>query len=262
MAMEKERMAIGVRRPGRPEIEYAVMRNGVGDRLMPILEDRYVRNPNRVFADMIPNQRLMEAKNGMEFLDGARKARVQRWVVHQLDQWDDGLVKPKNPVSLRARWHQYVAAHGAERFVPLNTGLSRIGKDGIQRHCVMGMALELFLDDYPASIVPSRGLPPMRDALVIYKNLETPNYDFVTIGLPDVVVRELGLQNTGGSFQLTPSVIRVMGRYYGTASEQVGQVLKDAHQNACLVALNDRTGNWPMLAAIMEEPSAEVFRRT
>lgn len=262
MAVEKERMAIGVRRPGRPEIEYAVMRNGVGDRLMPILTDGYVRDPNKVFTDMIPDRRLMKAKNGIEFHDGARQAGVQRWVIHQLDEWYDGLVKPKNAVSLRSRWRHYAAANGADRFVVMKTGLSHIRENGIQRHCIMGAAIELFRDDYPASIVPVTLGVPVPSRFITYRNLESCDQHYATKKLPDVVVRELGLQDGMGSLQLTLSVTRTIGHHCGIGPEQVGNVLQLTNQNVNLVCLNDLTGNWPMLAAIMDDPSAEVFRRT
>ena len=256
MAMEKERMAIGVRRPGRPEIEYAVMRNGVGDRLMPILADRYVRDPNRVFADMIPDRRLIKAKNGMEFHDGARQAGVQRWVIHQLDEWHDGLVKPKHPASLRTRWQQTAAAHGASRFVVMSYSLSHIEENGIQRNCIMGAAIELFRDDYPASIVPV-------STSIHHRDLESCNWRYVSAKAPDVVVQALGLHDGVGSFQLMPSVTRAIGRHCGIPPERVTNILELTNSSATnLVRLNDRTRNWPMLAAIMDDPSAEVFRRT
>lgn len=261
--MEKERMAIGVRRPGWPgEIEFAVMRNGVGDRLMPILEERYSAKPLRVFADMIPEQRLMKAYNGVEFHEQARRAGVQRWVLHQWGQWQDDVVRPPNPVSLRDRWLQYTARNGDGRFQVWGAPLSVVGSDGIQRHCIMGMAIELFRADHPMSIVEVK--TPCTDGAmgVEYYDMDTNLAPIKLASIPDLARLEIGLQDSSGSFRLTPAVCRVMGRYYGAPANQAAERLAIGHYNASLTTLNDRTRNWPMMAAIMEEPSAEVFIRS
>lgn len=263
MAMEKERMAIGVRQPRRQEIEYAVMRNGVGDRLMPILADRYKFEPQRMFADMIPDRRLMTVRDGMQFHDAARAAGVQRWVIYQLGTWHEGPVTAKNPVSLQTRWGQYAATGGGDRFTPLNTGLTRMGQDGVQRHCIMGAAVELFRDDYPAEIVmverPNRetrrilNLPDNHKVHVEYQNFDRSDCHTT---LPNAVRRELGLKDSLGTFAVTLAVARAMYRHDGIPVERawINAPISDN-----LVSLNDRSLNWPLIAEIMAEPSAKVF---
>lgn len=258
--MEKERMAIGVRRAGRPTIEFAVMRNGVGDRLMPILDERYRAEPHRVFADMIPHQRLMKVSNSIEFHDQARRAGVQRWVLHQMDNWQDAPVLAPNPTSLRDRWLQYTAHNGDGRFRVWGHPLSTVGADGVQRHCIMGMAIALFRDDHPMSVHEVKTPWPDGSMNVEYYDLDSYFGPEPLFTMPELAQRDMGLRDPSGMFRLTSEVRRIMGRYYGVPAEQSAERLRigGPHQSS-LTTVNDRTQNWPMIANIMAEPSAEVF---
>lgn len=262
--MEKERMLIGVRKPRSETIEYAVMRNGVGERLMPSLHERYHAEPRRMFADMIPHQRLMNASDGVEFHDAARGAGVQRWVIHQMERWHDGLVKPAHSVSLSTRWWQVARDGGNENMKVLGLRLGEIGPDGVRNNCIMGAAVELFLEDYPAALVvveapnaeerEQLGLS-YRDVLRSYYVFQDGSEPTPVALLPTIVQRHLGIRDTVGTFDPTEKVDGVLLRHYNAATARE----IDVAANASLVGLNDRTGNWPLLADVMAEPSARVF---
>ena len=264
--MEKERMLIGVRKPRSETIEYAVMRNGVGERLMPILSDRYAAAPQRMFSDMIPHQRLLTARDGVEFHDAARAAGVQRWVIFQLERWRDGPVLPLNPTPLATRWWMTAVNGGNERFRVAGLRLGDVGVDGIRRNCIMGAAVELFLDDYPSALdmveCPSAeeramlALPDDVPLLIQYYSFQNGAEPGPDTMLPDIVRRQLGLHDSVGSFDATENVRRLVLKHAVTD----GEAPIDIAKNASLVALNDRTGNWPLLGDVMAEPSARVFR--
>lgn len=201
-----------------------------------------------MFADMIPERRLFMARDGVEFHDEARRAGVQRWVIHQLDAWQEGPQWPKHPASLATRWWEHAATAGGGRFVVHNNGLTHIGDDGTRRNCILGAALELFRDDYPAAIA---SVNDRKRGLITYRAFEPgEDHDAPTTKLPDIVRRELGLVDEYGSFQLSPAVVGIISRRCGRRS---------AHATDCLMGLTDRTCNWPLMAEVMAEPSAKLF---
>ena len=260
--MEKERIALGIRNPHKQEIEFAMLRSGNPDNLLPELKRQYEVLPQRLFGEMAGHRRLMVARDAVEFHDVARQAGAQRWYVHQLAGWRGDLVRPKSSQSLLSRWFYHVERNGGGRFVPGNY-LGRIGTDGIRRNCIMGMAMELFLDDYPGAI-------EVRERISAAERLELEwddevGIDYITFDpadqdrvLPYIVQRELGLADHRGAFQLTPGVRLALEQGYGVRMSDFNLHFGIPNDDWSLVNLNDHARNWPTSALIIEEPTSLI----
>lgn len=254
---ELERIAVGIRQPHGEGIDYAFLQARDAANLLPVLRQQYSIEPYRIFAEVAAERRMFRAADGVDFHRSLRRANASRWHLFQVFRWEGAQSLPAQPQSLLTRWHSYSSQFGGDRFHPRRNGLGGVD-GGVRRNCIMGMAVELFLDDYPGAIAVVED-PPSAEYLARW-----PDYDieYITFNpedrkglLPAVVQRELGLSDNRGTFVPDDRVSHMMQNAYG---KSMADLSRDLKWN--LVNLNDVATNWPLSAALMDLPAPELFR--
>ena len=253
-----ERVAVGIRQPDRESIEYKIVTSRGADGLLPVLRKDHHRRPRGIFNELAAERRLFRASDGVDFHQAVRAANASRWYIHQTGGWDGGRVKPPHRQSLLTRWYHAAAGFGGDRFHPhRNTlGASYVG---IRRHCIMGMLVELFLDDYPGAVAtiaePPVHLLSGRRSCPSYLQYKTFN-PLDRLGLlPAIVQREAGLADNRGSFELDDRVAWILEEGYRVPIRQ----LQEARVAWNLVSLNDHAMNWPVAAELISLPAPGLF---
>ena len=256
-----QRIAVGVRRPQGEGIEYAFLKARNPENLLPVLRQQYSLAPRKFFAELAADRRMFQAGDGVEFHRSLRQADATHWHLFQVERWEGAESLPARRESLLTRWHGYSREFGGDRFLPRRNGLGG-GEGGIKRNCIMGMAVELFLDDYPGAIavvdepLPAlpggmpNALPDYRIHYVTFNPADRPGL------LPAVVQRELGLSDERGTFVPDDRVCHILENAYGMP---MGELRPDLDWN--LVHLNDVAPNWPLSAALMDLPAPGLFVR-
>ena len=148
---EVEKVALGLRLSGREAIEYVVMEMENANGLLDTLHRDHGYQPTGAFGDLAEGRQLTRAGDSIRFHDQARRAGATRWFLHQGGEWQGGVAKRRGGPSLASRWHNVAAAFGGDRFLP---GRLRLNEDeaGLRRHCILGVLVELFRDDYPTAL--------------------------------------------------------------------------------------------------------------
>ena len=256
-----ERVAVGIRHPNRESIEYTFLQAGGADNLLPMLRRQHVKQPKRMFNELAAERRLFQAGDGVDFHKAVRQAGASRWYIHQIDRWDGGPVKPLHHRSLLTRWYYAAASFGGNRFHPGDRRLGRVSGD-LRRHCIMGMLVELFLDDYPGALVTVEK-PPRETSIqfgdkegrIEYKTFQPGDECRSAVVLPAIVRREVGLTDHRGSFELNDQVVQILEEGYRVPLRQ----LQEAGVQWNLVSLNDTAMNWPLAASLIALPAPGLF---
>ena len=249
---EIAKAALGVRKPGRETIEFVVVETRDGHGLLDVLRRDHGDNPLGAFPQLAGRKRLIEGADSIRFHDWARRAGANRWFLHQGGRWHGGAVKRAGGLSLVSRWHNVAAAFGGDRFLPGRFSLSE-ERAGLRRHCILGVLVELFLDDYPTALdrlVSPEGLP---DAYI-----ERGGNEIYMHSLPPIVRKTAGLVSGLGAFHLNLSVELALERNYGATATQIGREL----DRWDLMALNDHALNWPASAELIALPAPGLFQWT
>ena len=253
-----ERVAVGIRQPDRENIEYAIVTSRGADGLLPVLRKDYHRRPRGIFNELAAERRRFRASDGVDFHQAVRAANASRWYIHQTGGWDGGPVKPPHHQSLLTRWYHAAAGFGGDRFHPRRSAMGG-SYIGIRRHCIMGMLVELFLDDYPGAVAtiaePPVYLPSRRSLGSGYFKYETFNPLDISGLLPAIVQRETGLADNRGSFELDDRVVRILEEGYRVPVRQ----LQESGVSWNLVSLNDSAMNWPIAAELIALPAPGLF---
>lgn len=246
---EPEQVALGIRRPGRAEIEYAIVDGQPGGGLLDRLRSDHADHPRRAFRDLADDRRLFQATDSIRFHDAAHRAEARRWFLHQGGRWHGGTVKRRGGRSLVSRWHSAAAGFGGDRFHPNRFALSE-DRAGLRRNCILGMLVELFRDDYPTALrlVTSReGLPN--------GYIEYGGDDVYMHSLPPVVQKTVGLTTCLAAFRVDHGVAATLEHNYGASARQIGEALPAWD----LMALNDYALNWPASAELIAMPAPGLF---
>lgn len=253
-----ERVALGIRHPHRESIEYAFLQAEGAENLLPVLHQQYHNLPQRIFNEVAAERRLFQADDGVDFHQAARRANASRWFIHQVDRWDGGQVKPLHHQSLLTRWYHALGSFGGGRFHP---GRNSLGGSyvGIRRHCIMGMLVELFLDDYPGAVAtivdPPRSRLNGQHETKGYFKYQTFNPSDQVGLLPAIVQREAGLTDNRGSFEMNDQVAKILEEGYRVPIWQLRESLSDWN----LVILNDVAMHWPVAASLVALPAPGLF---
>ena len=252
---ESENILLGVRKPDRNDIEFSMLpvRTGSGN-MLPVLRRDYSVQPTRAFNDTASNRRIIHVPDSIPFHDIARQVHATRWFLHQSGEWHYGAVRPQHPHSLLARMYHMANAYGGDRFTPNIGSLNNIDRNGLRRHCVMGMATELFMDDYPSALYRvEKPSEIQRDSLnVVYQAHHIPR-ERQLVYLPDIVRRALGFRTNDGEFLVDAKTAGIMAHKHALQLP-VGY-------NWNLVHINDSTLNWPATAELLALPAPGLMER-
>ena len=246
---EIERVALGLRMPGREAIEYVVMETESGDVLLDMLRRDHGDYPFQAIHRLADGRRTVRAEDSVQFHDWARRGGANRWFLHQGGQWQGGIEKGRGGPSLASRWHDAALALGGDRFHPGRFTLNE-DRSGLRRHCILGVLVELFRDDYPTAlnlITSPEGLPN--------GYLEPGGSEIYMHGLPPVVRRAAGLSTCLAAFRFDHGVSTVLERHYGATADQIGAAIPAWD----LMALNDFALNWPASAELIAMPAPGLF---
>ena len=244
-----EKIALGVRHPGLETIEFAIVDGQDGDHLLATLHRDHGYQPTGAFGNLAEGRQLIRAGDSLRFHDQAHRAGATHWFLHQGGEWQGDRVKRRSGHSLASRWHNVAAAFGGDRFFPGRFTLSK-DESGLRRHCILGVLVELFRDDYPTALnllTSPEGAP---NAYVEYGKSEI----YMT-GLPPVVQRAVGLATCLAGFRTDHMVSATLERNYGATSAQIGRAIPDWD----LMALNDYALNWPASAELIAMPAPGLF---
>ena len=246
---EVEKVALGLRLSGREAIEYVVMEMENANGLLDTLHRDHGYQPTGAFGDLAEGRQLTRAGDSIRFHDQARRAGATRWFLHQGGEWQGGVAKRRGGPSLASRWHNVAAAFGGDRFLP---GRLRLNEDeaGLRRHCILGVLVELFRDDYPTALnllTSPEGGPN--------GYVEHGKSEIYLTSLPPVVQRAVGLTTCLAAFQLSHGVSSALERHYGATAEQIGAAIPGWD----LMALNDFALHWPASAELIAMPAPGLF---
>ena len=246
---EVEKVALGLRLSGREAIEYIVMEMENANGLLDTLHRDHGYQPTGAFGDLAEGRQLTRAGDSIRFHDQARRAGATRWFLHQGGEWQGGVAKRRGGPSLVSRWHNVAAAFGGDRFLP---GRLRLNEDeaGLRRHCILGVLVELFRDDYPTALnllTSPEGGPN--------GYVEHGKSEIYLTSLPPVVQRAVGLTTCLAAFQISHGVSSALERHYGATAEQIGAAIPGWD----LMALNDYALHWPASAELIAMPAPGLF---
>ena len=246
---EIERVALGLRIPGREAIEYVVMETENAGALLDALRRDHGDHPHRAIPLLAGGRRTVRAADSVQFHDWARRAGANRWFLHQDGRWQGGMEKRRGRLSLASRWHDAAVALGGDRFHPGRFTLNE-DRGGLRRHCILGALVELFRDDYPTAlnlITSPEGLPN--------GYVEHGGSEIYMHGLPPVVRRAVGLTTSLAAFRFERRVSSALERHYGATAGQIGAAIPAWD----LMALNDFALNWPASAELIAMPAPGLF---
>ena len=246
---EVEKVALGLRMPGREAIEYVVMETENGDVLLDTLRSDHGDHPFQAIHLLAHGRRTVRVADSVQFHDWVRRAGANRWFLHQGGRWQGGIEKRRGGPSLASRWHGAAAAFGGERFHPGRFTLSD-DRSGLRRHCILGVLVELFRDDYPTAldlVTSPEGLPN--------GYVEPGGSEIYIYGLPPVVQSAVGLTTCLAAFRLDHRAAAVLERNYGATAGQIGAAIPAWD----LMALNDFALNWPATAELIAMPAPGLF---
>ncbi len=246
---EVEKVAVGLRMPGREAIEYVVMEARNADCLLDTLVRDHSDHPFQAIHSLANGRRTVRVEDSVQFHDWARRGGANRWFLHQGVRWQGGMEKRRGGASLASRWHDAAVAFGGDRFHPGRFTLND-DRSGLRRHCILGVLVELFRDDYPTAlnlITSPEGLPN--------GYVEHGGSEIYMHGLPPVVQRAVGLTTCLAAFRFDYSVSFALERHYGATAGQIGAAIPAWD----LMALNDFALNWPASAELIAMPAPGLF---
>ena len=254
-ASETENVLLGVRKPNRSDIEFSLLPVQSGSNLLPVLKRDYSIRPELVFPDAAADRRIVHVDGSIPFHDIARQVNASRWFLHQTDAWHDGIVHPQHRQSLLERLYHASNSWGGGRFHPNRGSLNSIDSSGFRRNCLMGMATELFMDDYPSALYRIEQDIPGLGVHMAYGVHH--GWGLAGAKLPDIVQRTLGFRTPYGSFQLDARSARILEHSYRAPVAAIASHVRDWN----LVDLNDHAMNWPAAAELIAAPASGLLER-
>ena len=269
---DRNAVALGVRTPGQENIVFAVFNAGdaaARSQLLPVLQRDFSHNPYGALAEAAPDRRAFNVPNSVPFHDVAREAQADQWLLYQNGQWEAGQVQPRHPDSLLTRLYRTARDWGGDRFEPAAYKLGAFespryrgdGGRGRMLNCFMGMATEMFLDDYPTALTRVVGYDAITGPMMAYRSFAPDATSYTNI-LPDLTRKQLGFASSTGDFRPDPSTIRFLERSYNRPIRELEKALVGSYSQRpeySLTRLNDAALNWPVAAELLALPAPGLY---
>ena len=120
--------------------------------LLDTLHRDHGYQPTGAFGDLAEGRQLTRAGDSIRFHDQARRAGATHWFLHQGGEWQGGRGEtPRRTIPWRP-------GGTTSRPPSAATASFRAASDssedeaGLRRHCILGVLVELFRDDYPTAL--------------------------------------------------------------------------------------------------------------